>query len=799
MLRRLNNKGNTLGIVLVGICILSILGTLILGVTSTNYNMKLNDKKTEMVFYHTEKAVDEIYAYIGNDVMSMAKTAYSQVLSNSVVDVSGNLKSLNENELKEKFRSEYETRVSDKYKNTELGDILTDWKDNAISEVSGYEFAVLEVNSGTIETKIEHVTDATSGDIIRIDIKDICVECTSNVTKNTVNIVTDFTIKIPDVDLDFSDTKTKPVTSLDDFCTYALIAQGEGASETYTIPTLKIEGSGNKAQVTGNIYLGGNAYVSESLVVGNGATLNCLSNVVYCEKNTVLKDGNIKLNSKVTSSGTHSGNKDSLQYYTNNILTEKGSGGGATLEVSGNCIVKDDLEINAPDSKVNLYGNYFGYGYRRNLTNFDEALSSARDITSEGSVNNNIEHENSSAIIINEKNANLNMVELSKLILAGRAYIDLDEEGGINTSYMTGESLSYKGNQVVYLADDSYLEGLGLSNGMLEDQIPKDGSGKITYESLGLEDVIAKKVSSKVYFYNKEVNPGKQTKYFEDLTVSAEADDIAKFNLLKSKMAELNSTVKLSDDVDFFSVGAIVETENGNITNIKNVADNKIAKEISTSTLLSFKDIYTDIEVRKNHLIPRLHNVDETDTATAGILGESKCTELVTKINKTPLQYYLESDFLNGHDKDIYVKLPDGDSKKEQIKSILGISSFAGNVGYAIVNDESARSTVVIGNGGGEIDLKYGVIVTTRPVVIKQDFTGMIITKDSIQIIGDVDLVANKELSKAMFEINELKDIVNDDFGGGEREPEDKNVVNLNNSLSYENLVEKSNWRKNVK
>ena len=129
----------------------------------------------------------------------------------------------------------------------------------------------------------------------------------------------------------------------------------------------------------------------------------------------------------------------------------------------------------------------------------------------------------------------------------------------------------------------------------------------------------------------------------------------------------------------------------------------------------------------------------------------------------------------------------------------MGISSFAGNVGYAIVNDESARSTVVIGNGGGEIDLKYGVIVTTRPVVIKQDFTGMIITKDSIQIIGDVDLVANKELSKAMFEINELKDIVNDDFGGGERDPEDKNVVNLNNSLSYENLVEKSNWRKNVK
>ena len=66
---RTDNKGNTLGVVLIGIFILSILGTLILGVTATNFNMKLNEKNSQTVFYNAEKAIDAIYAGIGKEVM----------------------------------------------------------------------------------------------------------------------------------------------------------------------------------------------------------------------------------------------------------------------------------------------------------------------------------------------------------------------------------------------------------------------------------------------------------------------------------------------------------------------------------------------------------------------------------------------------------------------------------------------------------------------------------------------------------------------------------------------------------
>ena len=77
---RTDNKGNTLGVVLIGIFILSILGTLILGVTATNFNMKLNEKNSQTVFYNAEKAIDAIYAGIGKEVMDKVDDSYTYSL-----------------------------------------------------------------------------------------------------------------------------------------------------------------------------------------------------------------------------------------------------------------------------------------------------------------------------------------------------------------------------------------------------------------------------------------------------------------------------------------------------------------------------------------------------------------------------------------------------------------------------------------------------------------------------------------------------------------------------------------------
>ena len=211
MLKNLNNKGNTLGIVLVGICILSILGTLILGVTSTNYYMKLNDKKTEMVFYHTEKAVDELYTIIGNDVMKSAKEAYATVLAKAVKSetIGGVIEYKERENLSELFYTEYTDSIKNKYKvditgSANLQSIIASWQ-SAITPVKGYSINVKRITTGANKTEVVHIVDSSTSKLKQIDIKNVCVECISDTTKNSVNIVTDFTIKVPEVVLNFYD------------------------------------------------------------------------------------------------------------------------------------------------------------------------------------------------------------------------------------------------------------------------------------------------------------------------------------------------------------------------------------------------------------------------------------------------------------------------------------------------------------------------------------------------------------------------------------------------------------------
>lgn len=82
--RKLNNKGNTLSIVIIGIFVLAILGTLILNVTATNLRIRSSEYKAEKQFYYAEKAIDQIYAGIGTEAMNSVRKSYNDVLKNYV-------------------------------------------------------------------------------------------------------------------------------------------------------------------------------------------------------------------------------------------------------------------------------------------------------------------------------------------------------------------------------------------------------------------------------------------------------------------------------------------------------------------------------------------------------------------------------------------------------------------------------------------------------------------------------------------------------------------------------------------
>ena len=123
------------------------------------------------------------------------------------------------------------------------------------------------------------------------------------------------------------------------------------------------------------------------------------------------------------------------------------------------------------------------------------------------------------------------------------------------------------------------------------------------------------------------------------------------------------------------------------------------------------------------------------------------------------------------------------------IHTETGLDVTGKNVGYIVDNSGNTSELLV--------DLDIGVVRTTRPVAIEKDFTGLIITGDKVIVKNDANIVANYNLAKILFSNSvDIDNILNE--GLGSMVEEDIPVVQVNTGLGFEELVEKSNWRKNV-
>lgn len=835
---RLNNKGNTLGIVLIGIFILSILGTLILGITSTNLNMKLVDKKTEMTFYYAEKAMDELYAAIGTEVMNCTKEAYSEVLENYIKADGTPLDSTEANKRFKELLIKGDTTVgisgiTSLYKDgsivsstDNIGEMFARFNTNGyITSVPSYTITIFSPSSeatSIVYKKASGIevapTEMNAINLVEIiEIKNIGIECVSN-NGYYSSIVTDFEIKIPNINMDFSDSKTEG--NIEELAQYSLIAEGSNtiySSDADRVkPAIQI-GNGTNAStvvIKGNVYANGTAYSqnaagiktfvrnNNSIEVTTGSSVTFQSKIVNCINNFLLTDAKAFMGNYT---GTDSVDAiDALQFYSGNIETKGNT--GSTLQITGNCIVEDDLEVNGKESDITIKGNYFGYGFRNVTGSRVEAdtdeitgfLSSTATAT---------EHAQSSAIIINETGANVNMIGLNKLVLAGRAYIDLDSSG-TNASYMTGESVSFKGNQHMYLADTELSGSAVAGQNPIRYAVLKTLGGytdgtDITYSSIGLNtstdnQVVAKKIDEDVYFYVKNKNPITQTQYFK----STFKNNATKRQNMVNNITSMNiKNVVFSNSLKSYTVGTIAQVESGSL---KVPAGNELIAgangipENSTVTDMGFYDILDDIEGRINHLVPSLK-----DVSTESILGVSQIMEAPTISSKSPFEYYVDQDYINGISgrKEVQnieeTAAIDGLTTAEasmvasRICTILGITDTSTiNVGYIVSNET--------GIGGSVINLDAGVIISKSPFTVSKDFTGLIICNETMYISGNVSISSAKELVEYMFEaIPDLTEALNEDLLP--RGADETGTIVDADSLTYTELVEKKNWRKNFK
>lgn len=869
-IKKLNNKGDTLVIVLIGIFVLSILGTLILGVTATNLSMKANENKNEKTFYYAEKAVDELYAGIGKEVMNAVQESYNEVLVKYVSYGSG----VNANDkmvelLNNRLVKLYDNKKIDKTPSgLDIQKVIERCKNNGyINSVSGYTFKCS--TSSTSDVVFYEKTVGSTGytaltgssidvkSIDKISIKNIEVKCTSDQGYSS-KIKTDIDINIPEFNIDFTDSQTS--LDVSDLVKYGIICQGgnltndiakDGAAKRIN-PALTIE-SGANVTILGNIYADGTAYDAyqttvngkhywvnrldsskkptgivnrnASINIEDSASLTFNSKIINCNNNIEL--GN---NSNLTIRNRNGEEKtdtlDTTQLFANNIVTKSGTA-NANIDIVGNTMLKDDLQIDGDNSSIKIKGNYFGYGYRDDDNDGNEDDTGA--IT--GFVDAGLtttEHERSSAIVINGSGANVDMLGVNKLILAGRAYIDLDASGK-NTSYMTGESVSFKGNQKMYLADKELSGSKVAGNNPIAysdllTAADMTSGTEITYGSLNLADeykdsIVAKRIrfDDMVYFYVRNNNPVTQTQYF----INAYHNNADKRKDLKTQVEKLDvKQVSFSNSVKAYTAGALMQV--GKTASNNTEITYPVSGELGI-TKTEAMNLMNVIKNRLDNLTPALKDVSESY-----ILGQDNTLVAGTTSGELPFDYLIDRDKLyektvtssgNGDRKTYTIPLnistptEDSDSTlikegirgNEQIEFINEIKDILKNVYGSSFNDSMKFGFVLTtetGTTGLSGDpIQAGIIISDVPVEISQDFVGLIISNGEVKISGndttgnDITVQACEELASLLFEkCPTLQSVLGPSFNIRGIDETDT-VVNVS-ALKYTDIVDKVNWQK---
>lgn len=832
---KLNNKGNTLGVVVIGIILLGILGTLILNITAANYQMKIVDNQSKKNFYYVEKAVDEIYAGIGVEAMGAVSDAYQHVLTNMVSEniTDGKLVTLSNDQADLEFSRKYFQNLKNKYME---------------DETTGLSLPI-ETTLDTLKSYIETVSDVTfelekltTTEIVydvaqkEMRLKDIKVS-SRTASGYYSSVTTDFVITLPDTELGFVDSDSIKWAELYKF---ALVVDGyetlqkkvdNGTVDSNTllqitrqrllnrdIASLTIQSgwSNLTTNVIGNIYVGTNSVSRKNSVdVASNSKFNVYAKNFICGGSVVLRNATANFNGinptnmdiedgvDLKEYGLIDGSPVGLRLWANNLTTEEllnnyaGIETKSELNVHGDCIIADDLEINGDNSKVRINGNYFGYGYTGSSS--DEAVeadSSETTFFSAGTLLSNYiyEHEKRSAIIVNGKNADIILEPATSndvVILGGRAYIDL-ETGSVttgNATYMTGESVSFKGNQNLYKALTEDLGTNVTSNPLAYSYIVNNNyilGENLNYTTLGIDPtkVIAKRVDNNVYFYRYTRNPVNQTDYFlQKVNNSFIVKDSIISQISNLNVKNLKLGVGSNQYKNIFSVGAITQVDDNSLMNyqpIKGVSDGKLQS--------NFLNLVKEMKYRYGYISSELEGFE--GIAYGNLSGMSDTPRNTTVysnfVNETKLATICNGGRYSTQNVEQSANVPT-DVAEEFCQRLFGKSIH--DINFTVTMMDNAKS-------GGDIlrtEHPFGVIVASGDVEITQDFTGIILCGGNLTISSGVTVTACPELIGFLATYDEGLGQL---FGTGSSNISGNSVINVQNT-DYQKLISYDNWRKN--
>lgn len=431
-----DDRGSSIVIVIIAMALIGILATTILWSSYLNYRIKINDLKAKNSFYSAETVVEQIVAGVKKDVVSVSiNEAYQEVISNwDALGTDSNRESY--------FVTAYIASVEEQLNVSSWGtsnqydkSILHDYVDAAFwNEGNDQGYIVEQTWEDAIpEFKAANAVNSYSSMVL----KNICVEFYDGNSYLSI-INTDIAIDVPK--LRFTQSGT-----IDRLYPYVLIG-GEGI-ESESATTVAINGSiygGVDDNNEGGIQIGEKSSVTiedasyvisgSDIVVGNSPYF---VNLINQGANLVVRN--------VSADG---------KSFRTNIYARGLVVNGSHMDLWGRMYIANDLILSGKGSSVSLAGQYFGYGDTNTATRTETVTKKDEDnndVTEEQTVN---PANSSSAIVINGKDSTVDLLELTTLQLAGRAYVSLsqdDEEDSGLPHVLMGESISVKSNQIAYL------------------------------------------------------------------------------------------------------------------------------------------------------------------------------------------------------------------------------------------------------------------------------------------------------------------------------------------------------------
>ncbi|WP_167955242.1 hypothetical protein [Anaerosporobacter faecicola] len=726
-----DNKGFTLASVLLLMLLISSFVVILLTLTVMNVQMKQMDRRSKETFYEAERYVDEIQAGIEGELGDALGIAYEEVLpkfgkiSNDALEEEYGRRII---AILFEFYTEKTYVDSDTsikpYKLDVLQKYLTNTGDGKIENV----VLSLGNNAGVYIDKVNYS---------QITLKNLRIECKTKdgyVSKTQL----DFEINIPNLKFQnpgFYLTLGDYSIITDDYLTND---QSQKVDITGSVYAGKgIVSKGNDSEID---FKSDNVVTRNTIAADTGATIQMAGQDSYCH---VWAD-TIKTSSEM--------NPDTEAKTT------------LTIE-NGKCYVKNDLVLDAKlNNEVQIEGEYFGFG---NSTEFPME---------------------SSAMIINGRKSTLDLSDVTRLMLAGRAYIDVGVSG-TDRGVLVGESLAVKGNQIAYLIPEEYIRGgsnpLTIQSGLGANEIevdfrPKEERNfqntgnayktylsnyqamyagkeaeerengsilrylKLTTTTPGYKKVVVfdKAGQQQVYYYFEFRSEKLANEYFKEYCEQNK-------NRIDERTKLYVDSIRLNENLDIYTIV-------GNLTSYDK--DEKEANLVYTEDPASVEATCNLYKNQYESMIYNLYNSGSVGEATAN-------TSLFDK-------YIDQSQFkAAGTDPEVYAY--DGDTK----------AVFVNNptTAFRVSNEFNGLSG-------------KGIIVATGEVIVDMDFTGTIISKGGIRFLGGHKLTADKYTVYQLLEpsnpgvikyFKELQNAMQDTSSGEDTEINIHELISIQNWKRY--------------